>query len=223
MDPKDNVEKSLEQITTDLLAKIKEMEKWQEELLKENKLLHEQLKQQAIGENSSVPVDGITDAAWANGFQATSTTSYTNAVMQANETATQLDKESTKHCEIRGQDDHFSVECEGYREMRMDERYNTARRKGLCLNCMLTKSHIAKDCELKPACGFKLDKNIRCSAKHHNSLHKGTKFSVTRMEVTATIVANSISSNMKPVHRKTRKNRRKIPSEPQRAACANQK
>lgn len=83
-------------------------------------------------------------------------------------------KDIPKHCLICGKSNHFSVECRTYREMRMDAKFNVAKVKKLCINCLLTADHTAKDCTIKSGCGFKLDKNARCSAKHHVTLHRGT-------------------------------------------------
>lgn len=83
-------------------------------------------------------------------------------------------KEIPKRCEICGRSNHYTIECRSYRDMKMDTRFNTARNKGLCLNCMVTTSHTARDCEIKPGCGYKLDKTARCTAKHHITLHRGS-------------------------------------------------
>ena len=84
-----------------------------------------------------------------------------------------------KKCEICGARGHFSVECKQYRSMKMDEKFNIARMKNLCNNCMLTTTHIAKDCELKSGCGYKLDKNARCTGKHHVTLHRSNSYRVS--------------------------------------------
>lgn len=81
-------------------------------------------------------------------------------------------KEIAKRCEICESEEHFSIECKTYREMEIDARYNLARVQKLCTNCMLTTTHTAKDCEVKLGCGYKVHKNVRCTAKHHISLHK---------------------------------------------------
>jgi len=82
-------------------------------------------------------------------------------------------KQIPKRCDICGKANHFSVECKAYRDMKMDARYNAVKSKGLCMNCLLTSSHLAKDCDFKNGCGFKIDKNARCSGKHHVTLHRG--------------------------------------------------
>ncbi|KAL7038280.1 hypothetical protein ACKWTF_009532 [Chironomus riparius] len=96
-----------------------------------------------------------------------------------NQTATYLGynlekvKQIPKKCEICSGTNHYTVECKTYREMKMDERYNTVRTKHLCINCLLSTQHFAKDCDVKRSCGFKVDKSTRCSAKHHITLHRG--------------------------------------------------
>lgn len=81
-----------------------------------------------------------------------------------------------KKCEICGAKGHFAMECKQYRNMKLDEKYNTARAKKLCLNCMLTSNHIANECEYKGGCGYKLDKNSRCTNKHHITLHRNNSY-----------------------------------------------
>lgn len=83
--------------------------------------------------------------------------------------------ELSKHCEICSSDDHFSVECRTYRDMQIDARYNVAKDKQLCTNCLLTTAHAAQDCSVKIGCGYIVDHNLRCAAKHHISLHRDNK------------------------------------------------
>lgn len=78
-----------------------------------------------------------------------------------------------KNCVFCLKNNHYSVECRKYREMKMDARYYNAKSKGLCINCLLTTTHSAKDCDLKTSCGHKIGVNARCTGKHHVSLHRG--------------------------------------------------
>jgi len=78
-----------------------------------------------------------------------------------------------KRCEICMKTNHYSVECNIYRDMKMDAKYNAVKTKNICMNCLLTSSHQTKDCDIKNGCGFKIDKNARCSGKHHVTLHRG--------------------------------------------------
>lgn len=80
-----------------------------------------------------------------------------------------------KQCKICDAQDHFTIECKQYRNMEIDERFSLARAKNLCLNCMIAYNHVAKDCDIKLGCGYRINKNSRCSAKHHISLHKRYK------------------------------------------------
>lgn len=80
-------------------------------------------------------------------------------------------KQLPQHCEICSSTNHYSVECKAYRGMETDMKYQTAKSKNLCMNCMLTTNHKAKDCDVKIGCGYKIKRNVRCTAKHHISLH----------------------------------------------------
>ena len=82
-------------------------------------------------------------------------------------------KEIPQQCEICNKSNHYSVECKAYRDMKMDAKYNAVKSKNICINCLLTTSHQAKDCSVKNGCGFKIDKNTRCTGKHHITLHRG--------------------------------------------------
>jgi hypothetical protein len=79
-----------------------------------------------------------------------------------------------KRCEICAGTNHYSVERKAYRDMRMDERFNAVKTQGLCRNCLLTTTHYAKDCDVKNGCGFKFEENVRCTARHHISLHRAS-------------------------------------------------
>jgi hypothetical protein len=87
-----------------------------------------------------------------------------------------------RQCEICNEANHFSVECKTYRDMHLDAKYDVVKSTNLCRNCMLTSSHQARDCDVKTSCGFKLGKHIRCTARHHISLHRnnGTYNSTTK-------------------------------------------
>lgn len=111
-------------------------------------------------------------------------------------------KALVKQCEFCGKSNHFSVECDQYKDMRMDERHNIVRSKNLCLNCLLTTTHSSKDCNIKLGCGFRIDKNARCTAKHHITLHRGNG--------TTPVNSNHNSSNnnaYKKQQRRARSNR----------------
>jgi ribosomal protein L40E len=73
-----------------------------------------------------------------------------------------------KRCEIC-EEDHLTVECKDYFAMDKEKRMQLVLDKGLCRNCLATKSHKARDCNVKPSCGL-MDRS-RCSGKHHVSLH----------------------------------------------------
>lgn len=90
-------------------------------------------------------------------------------------------QELNRHCEICSRNNHYTVECRNYRDMKIDARYNVAKTKNLCLNCMITTGHNAKDCEIKLGCGYKLDKNTRCTAKHHISLHRNNVSNINQV------------------------------------------
>jgi hypothetical protein len=55
--------------------------------------------------------------------------------------------------------------------MNENNRFRLVNDKGLCKCCLLTTEHKAIDCNVKSSCGFKFEKNARCSAKHHIAIH----------------------------------------------------
>lgn len=78
-----------------------------------------------------------------------------------------------KKCDICNKLSHFSLECQDYRDMPMDQRYYMVKTKGICSNCLLTTEHQPRDCNLKLGCGFNINNNSKCSQKHHITLHRG--------------------------------------------------
>ena len=90
-----------------------------------------------------------------------------------------LDKvnDISKQCQICDSANHFTVECRTYRDMDINKRYSIANSHHLCINCMISTEHAARNCDLKLSCGYKVNKNLRCSAKHHVTLHKSNDFS----------------------------------------------
>ncbi|KAG5670377.1 hypothetical protein PVAND_000647 [Polypedilum vanderplanki] len=65
---------------------------------------------------------------------------------------------------------HYTVECKKYYALDKENRNKLVQDKGLCRNCVVSTSHVAKDCKLKPSCGL-MSNNVRCNGKHHVSLH----------------------------------------------------
>lgn len=78
--------------------------------------------------------------------------------------------EIERRCECCNQNDHFTVECRKFQRMDNVKRIRFANEKRLCRNCLITSSHRAVDCKVKPSCGLRID-NGRCKNKHHASLH----------------------------------------------------
>lgn len=77
-----------------------------------------------------------------------------------------------RKCEFCRRNNHHSVECTNYRSANLEAKHNMARSKNLCTNCLISTDHRSGDCDMKPGCGYKIDNNARCSAKHHISLHQ---------------------------------------------------
>lgn len=80
--------------------------------------------------------------------------------------------EIPKRCEICSRNNHYSLECRQFKNMDHKTKIDTIKTKNLCQNCLLTTNHQAKDCTIKSGCGFKVDKNVRCTGKHHILLHQ---------------------------------------------------
>lgn len=108
-------------------------------------------------------------------------------------------KELAKSCKICGKTSHFTLECHSYREMPMDEKYNMVKSKNLCMNCLLTTDHVASQCKVKVGCGFSIDINVKCTGRHHISLHRGRS-----------LIAEKFANNSKPKRRsQTKSNQQK--------------
>ena len=88
-------------------------------------------------------------------------------------------KKIPMQCVICKLSDHFSIQCRTYREMEIEMRLNLVKQKNLCINCMIATSHTAKDCRVKVGCGYRINKNMRCSTKHHISLHRDPSFKLS--------------------------------------------
>ncbi|XP_070494670.1 uncharacterized protein [Chironomus tepperi] len=89
-----------------------------------------------------------------------------------------------KQCMICARTNHYTIECKTYRNMEADTKYTTVKAKNLCMNCLLTSNHKAKDCDVKAGCGFRIDRYSRCTARHHITLHRSNKDPIDSEEST---------------------------------------
>lgn len=63
--------------------------------------------------------------------------------------------------------EHYLLNCEKYINLTTKERYETARKLRLCINC-LRQGHMARDCRIGGKCK-------RCGGQHHTTLHEERK------------------------------------------------
>ncbi|KAG5666357.1 hypothetical protein PVAND_014391 [Polypedilum vanderplanki] len=82
---------------------------------------------------------------------------------------TKLLDQNDKKC-LMCNNSHFTVEFKKYYAMEKDERSKFVQNKGICRNCIISTSHLARECKLKPSCGLITNGN-HCQGKHHVSLH----------------------------------------------------
>ena len=76
-----------------------------------------------------------------------------------------------EECAFCHSKEHYTVQCPIYKGKSEFERLKSIIDSKLCKNCVVTTSHRAIECELKPSCGFRVDKSSRCCSKHHISIH----------------------------------------------------
>ncbi|XP_055614787.1 uncharacterized protein LOC129761112 [Toxorhynchites rutilus septentrionalis] len=93
--------------------------------------------------------------------QSTNTQSHVELKTKSRFTAAHVTSENVKKCPNCKQA-HFLFQCESFRKISPQQRFEFVKKHGLCINC-LKGTHLAKDCS-SGSCR-------NCSRKHHSLLH----------------------------------------------------
>ena len=75
-------------------------------------------------------------------------------------------KVNTKGCLVC-QGNHAASKCKKFQDMKPGERLDTAKRKGMCFNCLDYSNHMAQQCRVKTTCTVE-----GCGKRHASLLHK---------------------------------------------------
>ena len=85
--------------------------------------------------------------------------------------------------------DHFIVNCEKFKKLPYDEKWNMIRERKICRSCL--KVHDPKFCRERKECGIN-----NCTAKHHRYLHKPDNPSETHSPSPIVAVHSMATSNI---------------------------